>query len=166
LQEGFDGAGVSASQPQQGNSLKRSTVSAGGLPNQLVDLASGAPRTLEENFQIDLEGLRDSGVEHLEVLQDRRAKFRGRPSLLTAVRWTDTGGAVTWVEKTFWLISDGVVYSVRLKCPRGDLQHMQHIYDEMVETFALHCPPAPDLSGSDATAPACAERHLRGGDPR
>ena len=151
LEEGFDGAGMSASPPQERSTLKRSVVSAGALRNQLEGLTSGAPRTLEQNFEIDLKGLNQSRVDHLEVLQERRAKFRDVSALLTTIRWTDLLDRVTWVEATFWVIKDGVVYTIGLKCPQDDVHRMMAVHKKMTQTFALHCHAALDPAGADST---------------
>jgi hypothetical protein len=141
LREGFDGAGMSASPQPEGGTLGKSVVSAGASANQLVDLTSGPPRTLEQNFEIDLDGLRESHPEHLEVLEERRAKFSDLPALVTVTRWIEPTNDITWVEETLWILKNQVIYAVELKCPRSELRRLEPILKKMTKTLVLHCDP-------------------------
>ncbi len=141
LKEGINGAGASASLVNSGSLPGRPLLSVGALPNQLVNLTSGAPRTLEENFQVDLDGLRESHAEHMKVLRERRTKFRGLPALVTIKRYDDPGNNMTQVEETLWIMKDQVLYSVELKCPLGEVASMEAIYKKMIRTLMLDCRP-------------------------
>ncbi|HEV2349796.1 MAG TPA: hypothetical protein VG028_08135 [Terriglobia bacterium] len=142
LLEGFDGAGMSATPPQQTGVTKGTRISAGALPNQLLGMTSGPPRTLEQNFEIDLRAHRESGDRDVQVLLERRISFSGLLALTTAMRWTDPTRGLRWFEETLWIMKKEAVYTVELRCPPAEMPRLEAIHEKMVKTLALDCQAA------------------------
>ena len=59
--------------------------------------------------------------------------------MVTAIRWADPASRGTWVEETFWIIKNQVVYAVELKCPQSEFRRMEPIYKKMRKTLVLDC---------------------------
>lgn len=136
--EPFDGSGVMLYPPQKNVPWAlKSSISVGALPNQLTDITSGSPRTLEENFKEGIQGL----GKNVAVLEKRSINIEGSRGLLTKIRYEGTTAGITWedIEITF-ITKEDVLYSLELKCRPNEVIDLEPIFEEIAyRTFKRKC---------------------------
>lgn len=139
-QEGLNQAGIRISMPA---TTPKASISVGALPNQprgflTDDFNDNTPMSLRENVQAYIKGLGSNPSapnQKAQVLEDRPMQVAGVQGILTIVKLEAQSGV--WIEKTIWLLTQGAVYTLSLKCASSDRVRYDPVFQQVLKTFRL-----------------------------
>ncbi len=78
-------------------------------------------------------------AQDIRVLEERREQFLGYPAMRTKIQYWDHKNRLTWIEETFWVNHNEVIFTFNLRCQPHELGALDPIFDKIIRTFQFDC---------------------------